>query len=96
MKKAHGFPIYGDVLGSIAATHPGTKLVHHQLQGFRGIVKGQAASRISGVVLLKKSSPETSLPIMCQGKLRPPPEYGICFMLWTIAIYEFFKMPEPF
>ena len=53
LKKAHGFPIYGDVLCSIAATHPGTKFVQHQLQGFRGIVKGQAASRILGVVLLK-------------------------------------------
>ena len=83
-------------MGSIAATHPGTKLVHHQLQGFRGIVKGQAASRILGIVLLKESSPEANLPIMRQGKLRPPAEYGICVMVWTIAIYEFFKMPEPF
>ena len=81
---------------SIAAPHPGTKLVQHQFQGFMGIVKGQAASRVLGVMLLKKSSPEASLPIMCQGKLRPPSEYGICVMVWTTAIYEFLKMPEPF
>ncbi len=37
-----------------------------------------------------------TLALEGQGKLSSPSEYGICIMVWIFAIYQSFKMPEPF
>ena len=96
LKTPYCFPVQCHALGSIASAHPGAEFVQHHLKGLPSIVKCEAAPRILGIVLLKESSSEAILLIMFKGKTSPPPEYGICIMPWTIAINQFFKMPEPF